>query len=63
MAEFKDAVPHTGGVLTIRVKDRKYQLGYSHMNSKAAGLVELIAVDGSHPGSANSWALRDQAVT
>jgi hypothetical protein len=52
-AEFKDAVPHTGGVLTISVKDRRYQLGYSHMNFKAAALVELIAVDGEAVAGVN----------
>lgn len=46
MAEFKDSVEHTGGVLTIHKQGHGYSLSYSHVSSKRLALVELVAVDG-----------------
>lgn len=46
MADFKDPVPHTGGVLTIHKQGNKYQLSYNHMNPNHMALVQLVAVDG-----------------
>jgi hypothetical protein len=52
MTEFKDPVPHTGGTLTISIRGRMYQLGYTHYNHNRAGLVQLIAVNGEVVDSA-----------
>lgn len=46
MAEFKDAVPHTGGVLTIHKKGSTYSLGYRHANANRMALVQILAIKG-----------------
>src|SRR5688500_14831575 len=51
MTEFKQSVPHTGGVLTIRKQGTRYQLSYHHINPHAAGLVQLVAAGGKPVGS------------
>ena len=47
MAEFKDTIPHTGGVLTIHKQGQTYSLSYVHMSQNRVALAELIAVDGN----------------
>jgi hypothetical protein len=47
MSEFKDVVPHTGGVLSIHVKSKTYQLEYVHANPHPMKLVELLTVAGN----------------
>ena len=46
MAEFKDSIPHTGGIITIRKRGQQYSLGYRHVGMHAASVVQLLAVDG-----------------
>jgi hypothetical protein len=50
MPDFKDPVPHTGGVLTIHKRGKGYSLSYHHVNFNQAGLVELVAVKGEAIG-------------
>lgn len=46
MVEFKDSIPHTGGIITIRKRDTQYSLGYRHVGMHAASVEQLLAVDG-----------------
>jgi hypothetical protein len=46
MAEFKDSIPHTGGIITIRKRDTQHSLGYRHVGMHAASVEQLLAVDG-----------------
>jgi Zn finger protein HypA/HybF involved in hydrogenase expression len=46
MTEYKDAIPHTGGQLTIHRVGRGYQLTYVHHNLNRVALTELVAVAG-----------------
>lgn len=47
MSEFKDVVPHTGGVLSIHIRNKTYQLEYVHGNPHRMALVELLTVEGN----------------
>jgi Zn finger protein HypA/HybF involved in hydrogenase expression len=46
MVEFKESIPHTGGIITIRKRGQQYSLGYRHVGMHAASVVQLLAVDG-----------------
>jgi len=46
MGDFKDQVPHTGGVLTIHKQGDRYALSYEHSNPHPAVFAELLVIDG-----------------